>query len=45
MRKRRLHFAGFVTRMSFRRIPKHVMFGELVAGKGKERQFNGRHKD
>ena len=45
VRKRRLHFAGFVTRMSSRRIPKQVMFGELIAGVGQERQFNGRHKD
>ena len=45
VRKRRLHFAGFITRVSSRRIPKQVMFGELIAGKGQERQFNGRHED
>ena len=45
VRKGRLHFAGFVTRLSSRRIPKHVMFGELIAGKGQGRQLNGRHMD
>ncbi|CAM9683789.1 unnamed protein product, partial [Sphacelaria rigidula] len=45
VRKRRLHFADFVTRMSPRRIPKHVMFGEIVATKGQKQGFNGRHKD
>ncbi|CAM9944771.1 unnamed protein product, partial [Sphacelaria rigidula] len=43
--KRRLHVAGFITRMSPGRIPKHVMFGEIIAVKGQEREFNGRHKD
>ena len=37
VRKRRLNFAGYVTRMSSRRIPKHVMFDELIAGKEQER--------
>ena len=41
VRKRTLHFAGFVTHISSRRIPN--TFGELIAGKGQERQFNGRH--
>ncbi|CAM9684139.1 unnamed protein product, partial [Sphacelaria rigidula] len=45
VRKRRLHFAGFVTRMSPERIPKHVMFGKIIVVKGQKREFNGRHKD
>ena len=31
--------------MPSRRILKHVVFNELIAGKGQERTFNGRHKD
>ena len=34
VRRRRLLFAGFVTRMVEERLPKRVMFGELVGGKG-----------
>ncbi|CAM9693230.1 unnamed protein product [Sphacelaria rigidula] len=45
VRKRRLYFAGFVTRMSPGRIPKHVMFSEVIAVRGQERELNGRHKD
>ncbi|CAM9730855.1 unnamed protein product, partial [Sphacelaria rigidula] len=33
------------TRMSPGRIPKHVMFGEIIVVKGQKREFNGRHKD
>ncbi|CAN0074114.1 unnamed protein product [Sphacelaria rigidula] len=45
VRKRRLHIVGFVTCISPGRIPKHVMFGEIIAVKGQEREFNGRRKD
>ncbi|CAN0028409.1 unnamed protein product, partial [Sphacelaria rigidula] len=45
LRKGRLHFAGFVTRISPGRIPKHAMFGEIMAVKGQEGEFDGRHKD
>ena len=34
MGRRRILFAGFVTRMENRRLPKCVMFGELVEGAG-----------
>ena len=34
LRKRRILFAGFVARMEDTRLPKCVMFGELVRGAG-----------
>ena len=34
VRKRRILFAGFVARMGEERLPRRVMFGELVGGKG-----------
>ena len=34
LRSRRIFFAGFVVRMEDRRLPKCVMFGELVGGAG-----------
>ena len=34
LRKRRISFAGFVARMEDTRLPKCVMFGELVGGAG-----------
>ena len=34
MRKRRILFAGFVARREDTRLPKCVMFGELVGGAG-----------
>ena len=34
LRRRRILFAGFVTRMEETRLPKCVMFGELVGGAG-----------
>ena len=34
MRRRRILFAGFVARMEDTRLPKCVMFGELVRGAG-----------
>ena len=34
LRKRRILFAGFVARMEDTRLPKCVMFGELVGGAG-----------
>ena len=34
MRRRRILFVGFVTRMENTRLPKCVMFGELVGGAG-----------
>ena len=34
VRRRRLLFAGFVTRMGEERLPKRAMFGEMVGGKG-----------
>ena len=34
LRKRRILFAGFVARMEGTRVPKCVMFGELVDGAG-----------
>ena len=34
VRRRRILFAGFVTRMGEERLPKRVMFGEMVGGKG-----------
>ena len=34
MRRRRILFAGFVARMEDMRLPKGVMFGELVGGAG-----------
>ncbi|CAM9780785.1 unnamed protein product, partial [Sphacelaria rigidula] len=45
VRKSRIHFADFVTRTSPGRIPKHVMFGEIIAVKGQERESDGRQKD
>ncbi|CAM9622122.1 unnamed protein product, partial [Sphacelaria rigidula] len=45
VRKRRRHFAGFVTRMSPGLIPKHIIFGEIIAVKGQQGEFIGRHKD
>ena len=34
MRRRRILFAGFVARMEDTRLPKQVMFGELMGGAG-----------
>ena len=34
MRRRRILFAGFVARMEDTRLPKCVMFGEMVGGAG-----------
>ena len=34
MRRRRILFVGFVPRMEDTRLPKCVMFGELVGGAG-----------
>ena len=34
LRKRRILFAGFMARMEDTRLPKRVMFGELVGGAG-----------
>ena len=34
VRRRRLLFAGFVTRMGKERMPKRAMFGEMVGDKG-----------
>ena len=34
VRRRRILFAGFVARMEDTRLPKCVMFGELVGGAG-----------
>ena len=42
VRKRRILFAGFVTRMREERLPQWVMFGELVGGKG---YSGGQEKD
>ena len=43
MRKRRILFAGFVARMEDTRLPKRVMFGELVGGavsaRGQEKEW------
>ena len=36
MRSRRILFAGFVVRMEDSRLPKCVLFGELVGGQEKE---------
>ena len=45
LRKRRILFAGFVARMEDTRLPKCVMFGELVGGAvpagGQEKQWMG----
>ena len=45
MRKRRILFAGFVARMEDARLPKCVMFGELVGGTvssgGQEKEWTG----
>ena len=45
MRKRRILFAGFVARMEDTRLPKCVMFGELVGGPissgGQEKEWMG----
>ena len=42
VRKRRILFAGFVTRMGEERLPQRVKFGELVGGKG---YSGGQEKD
>ena len=34
VRKRRILFAGFVARMAEERLPRRVMFGEMLGGKG-----------
>ena len=34
LRRRRILFAGFVARMEDMRLPKCVMFGEMVGGAG-----------
>ena len=36
LRRRRILFAGFVARMEDTRLPKCVMFGEMVGGAGCE---------
>ena len=45
LRKRRILFAGFVARMDDTRLPKCVMFGELVGGAvsfgGQEKEWMG----
>ena len=45
LRKRRIFFAGFVARMEDMRLPKCVMFGELVGGEdcvgGQEKEWMG----
>ena len=45
LRKRRILFAGFVARMEDTRLPKCVMFGELVGGavsaRGQEKEWMG----
>ena len=45
LRMRRILFAGFVARMEDTRLPKYVMFGELVGGAGcvggQEREWMG----
>ena len=41
-RKRRIIFAGFVTRIGEERLPQRVMFGELVGGEG---YSGGQEKD
>ena len=41
-RRRRILFAGFVARMGEERLPRRVMFGEMVGGKG---YFFGQEKD
>ena len=42
VRRRRMLFAGFVARMGEERLPRRVMFGEMVGGKG---YFFGQEKD
>ena len=42
VRKRRILFAGFVTRMREERLPQRVLFAELVGGKG---YSGGQEKD
>ena len=42
VRKRRILFARFVARMGEERVPRRVMFGELVGGKG---YSGGQEKD
>ena len=37
VRRRRILFAGFVTRMGEERLPRRVMFGEMLGGKGYSR--------
>ena len=44
VRKRRILFAGFVTRMGKERPPQRVMFGELVLGKGRPATQGGKRK-
>ena len=34
VRRRRILFAGFVSRMGEERLPRRVMFGEMLGGKG-----------
>ena len=45
LRRRRILFAGFVARMEGTRLPKYVMFGELVGGagcvRGQEKEWIG----
>ena len=45
LRRRRIFFAGFVARMEDTRLPKCVMFGEMVRGAGcaggKEKEWMG----
>ena len=45
LRKRRILFAGFVARMENARLPKCVMFGEMIGGggcaKGQEKEWMG----
>ena len=45
LRKRRILFAGFIARMEYTRLPKCVMFGEMVGGagcvRGQEKEWMG----
>ena len=34
VRRRRIMFAGFIARMGEERLPRRVMFGEMLEGKG-----------
>ena len=49
VRRRRMLFAGFVARMGEERLPRRVMFGEMVGGKGysfgQEKDWMGRLKE